>query len=518
MRAEFVPEQRTEREESQVGCDGFARDRDRVLSYPTRAAAARRRRTEVVTRHCRPPDRGGRFFVAVSGKRQENERMMKNMSGVLESRIYNPAAECMSRDELHALQSKRLAETIRLEYDHVPAYRERMDKAGVKPEDIRTVEDIKYLPFTEKTDLRDYFPFGLLAAPRSEIIRIQGSSGTTGKPIVSGYTKNDVEVWTEMVARAMSAAGVNENSVVQVAYGYGLFTGGLGAHQGATRVGAMVVPMSSGNTQRQIMMLRELGVTHLCCTPSYATYLAETAIEMGIDPEKDLKLQGGLFGAEPWTEGMRQRLEGLLHFNALDIYGLTEIAGPGVSFECMEKHGMHINEDHVIAEILDPETHEPLPYGTPGELVFTTITKTGMPMIRYRTHDICTLDDTPCACGRTFARMGRITGRTDDMLIIRGVNVFPSQIETVLVDASGVVPHYMLIVDRVNSTDTLEVQVEMTEEMFSDTVSHIESVRKHIVDQIKSVVGVSANVRLVAPKSIPRSEGKAKRVIDNRKL
>ncbi|MDD6883120.1 MAG: phenylacetate--CoA ligase [Eubacteriales bacterium] len=440
------------------------------------------------------------------------------MSNRSSARIYNPNMECMSRDEIHALQGERLAKTVRLEYENVPMYRKRMQEAGVKPEDIRTLEDLQYLPFTEKTDLRDEFPFGLLAAPRSEIVRIQGSSGTTGKPIVSGYTENDVEVWTEMVARAMAAAGVDENSIVQVAYGYGLFTGGLGAHQGASRVGAMVVPMSSGNTQRQIMMMKELGVTHLCCTPSYCTYLGETVREMGIDPERDLKLQGGCFGAEPWTEGMRQHMEELLHIDALNIYGLTEIAGPGVSFECLEKQGMHVNEDHVIAEIIDPATGKQLPCGQAGELVFTTITKTGMPMIRYRTHDICVLDDRPCACGRTTLRMGRITGRTDDMLVIRGVNVFPSQIETVLVGVNGVAPHYMLVVDRVNSTDTLEVQVEMTEDMFSDTVGHIETLRKTIVDQIKSVVGISANVRLVAPKSIPRSEGKAKRVIDNRKL
>ncbi|MBQ3269976.1 MAG: phenylacetate--CoA ligase [Clostridia bacterium] len=435
-----------------------------------------------------------------------------------EHRIYNPAMECISRDELHALQGERLVRTVKLEYENVPVYRARMDAAGVKPEDIRGLDDLKYLPFMEKTDLRDYYPFGLLASPQSEIVRIHGSSGTTGKPIVSGYTQNDVDVWSEMMARTLTAAGATRDDIVQVTYGLGLFTGGFGAYQGADKIGAMVIPMSSGNTQRQITMMKDLGATILCCTPSYATYLGETVWEMGLDPEKDLKLKAGCFGAEPWTEEMRERIEKLLCIDACDIYGLTEIAGPGVAFECLEKHGMHINEDHVIAEVINPATGEQLPYGMPGELVFTTITKTGMPMLRYRTHDICTLTDDKCACGRTLARMGRITGRTDDMLVIRGVNVFPSQIESVLVGADGVAPHYMLIVDRVNSSDTLEVQVELTEDMFGDTVSHIENVRKYITDQIKSVVGIASKVKLVAPKSIPRSEGKAKRVIDNRKL
>ena len=436
----------------------------------------------------------------------------------IQDRIFNPQMECMSRDERAQLQGQRLRKTVEHVYKNVPMYRKRMDEQGVKPEDIRTVEDLQLLPFTEKTDLRDEFPFGLLAVPKDQIVRIQGSSGTTGKPIVSGYTENDVEVWTEMVARALSAAGGTKDDIVQVCYGYGLFTGGLGAHQGATRIGAMTVPMSSGNTQRQIMMMRELGSTILCCTPSYATYLGETIREMGLEPGKDIKLKSGVFGAEPWSEEMRQRIEALLGIDAMDIYGLTEIAGPGVSFECIEKHGMHVNEDHVIAEIIDPATGKQLPYGTPGELVFTTITKDGQPMIRYRTHDICTLDDTPCSCGRTMVRMGRITGRTDDMLVIRGVNVLPSQIESVLVGVSGVAPHYVLVVDRVNSSDTLEVKVELTEEMFSDTVSHIEDIRRTITEQIKSVVGIMVKVSLVPPKSIPRSEGKAKRIIDNRKI
>ena len=438
------------------------------------------------------------------------------MSEKRNHKIYNPKMECMSRDERAALQSERLRALVRHEYDHVEVYRKRMDDKGVRPEDIRTIEDIRLLPFMEKTDLRDQWPFGLFAVPKRDIVRIQGSSGTTGHPIVSGYTQHDLDVWSEMMARTLTGAGAGPDDVVQVAYGLGLFTGGFGGVQGGQQLGAMVIPMSSGNTQRQIMMMRELGTTVLCCTPSYATYLGETIREMGLDPKKDLKLRAGCFGAEPWTEAMRRHIEELLCIDACDIYGLTEICGPGAAFECLEKHGMHINEDHIYPEIVDPVTGEPLPCGQTGELVFTTLTKEGTPMLRYRTHDLCRLDDSPCACGRTTIRMGRITGRTDDMLVIRGVNVFPSQIESVLVNVEGVAPHYMLIVDRVNSSDTLEVQVEMTDEMFSDTVSHIEQVRKTITDRIKSVVGIATNVKLVAPKSIPRSEGKAKRVIDNR--
>lgn len=432
--------------------------------------------------------------------------------------IFNPEMECMSRDERIVLQNERLREVVRHEYEHVKLYRDRMDEKGVKPEDIRTIEDMKYLPFTEKTDLRDEFPYGLLAVPKSEIVRIHGSSGTTGKPIVSGYTRGDVEIWAEMMARTLTAAGANRDDIVQVGYGFGLFTGGFGAYQGADKIGAMVIPMSSGNTQRQIMMMQEMGSTILCCTPSYAVFLGESIREAGIDPKKDLKLKAGCFGAEPWSEAMRQKIEELLCIDACDIYGLTEICGPGVAFECLAKDGMHINEDHVIAEIINPATGEPLPYGQEGELVFTTITKRGMPMLRYRTHDLCTLTDAPCECGRTLVRMGRITGRTDDMIIIRGVNVFPSQIESVLVGMHGVAPHYMLYADRVNSADTLEIQVEMTEDMFSDTVSEIEKLRKTIVEKVKSTVGIATKVTLVAPKSIPRFEGKAKHVVDRRKL
>lgn len=429
--------------------------------------------------------------------------------------IYNDAMECMDFDERKKLQGERLRATVELEYNNVPAYRKRMDEAGVKPEDINGIEDIVKLPFMQKTDLRDNFPYGLFAADLKDIVRIQGSSGTTGKPIVSGYTENDIKVWTEMVARALTAAGGTKDDIIQIAYGYGLFTGGLGAHQGATEIGATVIPMSSGNTQRQIIMMKELGATMLCCTPSYATYLAETIHEMGIKPE-ELKLKSGCFGAEPWTEEMRQHLEELLDFDALDIYGLTEIGGPGVAFECMEKHGMHINEDHVLAEIIDPITEEPLPDDTPGELVFTTLTKTGVPMIRYRTHDICTLHHGTCACGRTTVKMSRITGRTDDMLVIRGVNVFPSQIEAVLMGVEEASAHYMLVVDRVNSQDKLTVQVELKDDVDINDADKLEKLAAYIKTQIKQTLLISAKVELLPPKSIARSEGKAKRITDNR--
>ena len=429
--------------------------------------------------------------------------------------IYNDAMECMDFDERKKLQGERLRATVELEYNNVPAYRKRMDEAGVKPEDINGIEDIVKLPFTQKTDLRDNCPYGLFAADLKDIVRIQGSSGTTGKPIVSGYTENDIKVWTEMVARALTAAGGTKDDIIQVAYGYGLFTGGLGAHQGATEIGATVIPMSSGNTQRQIIMMKELGTTMLCCTPSYATYLAETIHEMGIKPE-ELKLKSGCFGAEPWTEEMRQHLEDLLDIDALDIYGLTEIGGPGVAFECMEKHGMHINEDHVLAEIIDPVTEEPLPDDTPGELVFTTLTKTGAPMIRYRTHDICTLHHGTCACGRTTVKMSRITGRTDDMLVVRGVNVFPSQIEAVLMGVKEASAHYMLVVDRVNSQDKLTVQVELKDDVDINDADKLEKLVAYIKTQIKQTLLISAKVELLPPKSIARSEGKAKRITDNR--
>ena len=432
--------------------------------------------------------------------------------------IYNKEMECMDPEERRKLQGERLRKTVELEYANVPAYRARMDEAGVKPEDINSIDDIVKLPFMQKTDLRDNFPFGLFAADRKDIIRIQGSSGTTGKPVVAGYTQNDIDVWTEMVARAIKCAGGGEDDVIQIAYGYGLFTGGLGAHQGATKVGAMVVPMSSGNTQRQIMMMKELGATMLCCTPSYATYLAETIREMGIDPS-ELKIKSGYFGAEPWTEEMRQHLEELLDFDAFDIYGLTEIGGPGVAFECFEKNGMHINEDHVLAEIIDPVTEEPLPDGVPGELVFTTLTKTGTPMIRYRTHDICTLTHGTCACGRTLPRISKFKGRTDDMKVIRGVNVFPTQVETALLSMGGdVAPHYLMIVDRENNMDTLTVMVEVDERFFSDEIRALDGLKNKIGAVLKQALGVAVKVKLVEPKTIERSEGKAKRVIDKRNL
>ena len=431
------------------------------------------------------------------------------------SLIWNKEAECMDREKLRILQGRRLKETVKLEYDAVPLYRQRMDAAGIKPEDINGVDDLKYLPFMEKTDLRDTFPYGLFAVPKKEIVRIHGSSGTTGKPIVAGYTQGDIDAWTEMMSRALTAAGATDESVIQICYGYGLFTGGLGAHQGAGNIGAITVPMSSGNTQRQIMMMRELGTTHLCCTPSYALYLGETIKEMGIDP-KSLSLKAGCFGAEPWTEEMRGQIERLLGLDALDIYGLTEISGPGVAFECINKNGMHVNEDMVIPEIIDPKTEQPLPYGEKGELVFTTIAKRGMPMLRYRTHDICRLHDEKCACGRTFVRMERLMGRTDDMLVIRGVNVFPSQIESVLVGVQGVAPHYMLIVDRKNSTDTLEIQVEVNDGMFNDSLGELEQTKKLIGERIKSVVGIKAQITLVGPHTIPRSEGKTRHITDKR--
>ncbi|MEF9894492.1 MAG: phenylacetate--CoA ligase [Clostridia bacterium] len=434
-----------------------------------------------------------------------------------EYKIWNPEMECMDREQMRALQGKRLANTVKRVYENVPMYQKRMDEKGIKPEDIRTVDDLRYLPFTDKPDLRDQFPYGLFAAPKREIVRIHGSSGTTGMPIVVGYTQNDLDVWTEMAARGVTMAGGGPDDIVQVCYGYGLFTGGLGLHQGASRVGAMVIPMSSGNTQRQIGMLQAMGTTMMCCTPSYALLIGETIRDMGIDPAK-LQLKAGIFGAEPWSERIRARIEELLDIDALDIYGLTEMAGPGVACECLHKVGMHVCEDHVIPEIVDPETLEPLPYGERGELVFSTITKEGTPLLRYRTHDLCRLNAEKCACGRTNVRMDRIMGRTDDMLIIRGVNVFPSQIETVLLGVPGVTPHFMLVVDRKGATDTMEIQVEVTDDSFADTVGELERFTHQIHERIKSALGLSATVKLVPPKSIERFEGKARRVRDLRNL
>ena len=425
--------------------------------------------------------------------------------------------ECMSREALKALQSERLVWQVKRMYERVELFRNRMDEKGLKPEDIKGVEDLHKLPFSYKQDLRDYYPFGLFAEPLKNIVRTHASSGTTGKQIVVGYTQNDLDAWADCMARQLVAAGADENDLVQVSYGYGLFTGGLGAHDGAQRIGATVIPTSSGNTARQVQTMVDFGSTVLCCTPSYAMYLGEAIKEAGVRDK--LKLKAGIFGAEPWTEDMRAAIEAALGIKAYDVYGLSEIMGPGVSYECEYQNGMHINEDMFIAEIIDPDTGEVLPEGSQGELVFTTLTKEGFPVIRYRTRDICSLNYEPCKCGRTFIRMNKPTGRSDDMLIIRGVNVFPSQIEEVLLRVNGdITPNYQIIVGRENNTDTLEVNVEMSEALFADDIKSIQKVEKKITDDIRSVLGIGAKVRLVNPKTIARSEGKAKRVIDNRKL
>ncbi len=431
--------------------------------------------------------------------------------------IYQKELECMSREDIRALQSERLIWQVKRMYERVELFRQRMDEKGLKPEDIKGVEDLHKLPFSYKQDLRDYYPYGLFAEPLENIVRLHASSGTTGKQIVVGYTKNDLDKWADCVARMMVGIGQTDESFIQVSYGYGLFTGGLGAHDGATRVGATVVPTSAGNTSRQIQTMIDFGSTCLCCTPSYAMYLGEYIAETG--NKDNIKLKAGIFGAEPWTEDMRQAIEEKLNCKAYDIYGLSEILGPGVACECEEQSGMHVWEDNFIPEIIDPDTEEVLPAGESGELVFTTITKEGFPLIRYRTKDICSLNYEKCKCGRTHVRMRKPTGRSDDMLIIRGVNVFPSQIEEVLLKVGeGITPNYQIVVDRVNNTDTLDVYVEMTEELFSDEIKGIEKIEKRITEEIRSMLGIGAKVHLVNPKSIARSEGKAKRVIDNRKL
>lgn len=435
----------------------------------------------------------------------------------MEHMYWNRPVETMPQDELRQLQTERLKTTVSRVYQNVPFYRDAMQKKGVSPADIKTLDDIRHLPFTDKPDLRDHYPDELFAASKDDIVRVHASSGTTGKPIVAGYTSRDIDVWSEVCARSLTCANTCKNSVVQVSYGYGLFTGGLGAHYGAERIGATVIPMSGGNTQRQIMLMQDLGSTALACTPSYALLIGETLAEMGVDPAS-LKLRYGIFGAEPWTEGMRERIEKLLNIKALDIYGLTEVIGPGVAMECLCKNGLHVWEDHFIPEIVDPKTGEPLPDGQHGELCFTTITKEGMPLLRYRTHDITYIMPETCACGRTHRRISKLTGRTDDMLIIRGVNVFPSQIEEVLVSAEGALPHYLLVVDRVKNLDTLEVWVEVSETYFSDEVRKLEALEKSLTQRIASVLNVSAKIKLVSPHSIERSEGKAKRVLDKRKL
>jgi len=425
--------------------------------------------------------------------------------------------ECMDRNNLQEIQLKRLVETVKRVYTSVPYYRKKMQERGIIPEAIKSLDDLRKLPFTTKQDLRDNYPYGLFAVPLSEIVRIHASSGTTGKPTVVGYTKHDIGIWSEVMARTLVAAGADKHSFVQIAYGYGLFTGGLGVHYGAERIGASVIPISSGNTRRQIQIMVDFGTTVLACTPSYALYLAETMEEMGID-KSQLKLKSGVFGAEPWSENMRKEIETKLNIKAYDIYGLSEIIGPGVSFECEYQCGMHINEDHFLPEIINPETGEVLGEGEYGELVFTTITKEGLPLIRYRTRDITALHYDRCRCGRTLVRMEKVIGRTDDMIIIRGVNVFPSQIESVLLEMGEVEPHYQLIVDRVNNLDVLEVLVEVSERMFSDEVKKLEQLEKKITKAIEETLGISVKVRLVEPKTIERSEGKAKRVIDKRKI
>ena len=431
--------------------------------------------------------------------------------------IRNPEIECMPREELKKLQSERLVAQVARMYEKVECFRTRMDAKGLKPSDIHGVEDLHLIPFSYKSDLRDYYPYGLFAEPLSNIVRVHASSGTTGKRIVVGYTKNDLDMWAECVARMMNGLGMDNESIVQIAYGYGLFTGGLGAHGGAEKIGATVIPISSGNTALQIQTMIDFGATVLCCTPSYAMYLGEEIQKMGVKDQ--LKLKVGIFGAEPWSEDMRLKIEEALGLKAYDIYGLSEILGPGVSGECEYQCGMHVWEDNFIPEIIDPDTGKVLPMGATGELVFSTITKEGFPILRYRTRDICSLTDEQCKCGRTHLRMRKPTGRSDDMLIIRGVNVFPSQIEEVLLKVSGdqITPNYQIVLDRVNNTDTFDVNVEMSESFFSDDVKSIEKLERTITEQLRSMLGISAKVHLVNPKSIVRSEGKAKRVIDNRK-
>lgn len=426
--------------------------------------------------------------------------------------------ESMPRPALETLQLNRLQATVERVHANVPFYRDSLGKAGIKPGDIKSLEDLQRIPFTTKQDMRDSYPYGLFAAPMEEIVRIHASSGTTGKPTVVGYTRKDINTWTELMARSFVAAGVHKGDIIHNAYGYGLFTGGLGAHYGAERLGASVIPISGGNTKRQIMIMKDFGSTVLTCTPSYSLFMSEAAREEGVD-FRDLKLRVGIFGAEPWSETMRGEIEAKLNLAALDIYGLSEIMGPGVAIECIEaKHGLHIWEDHFIAEIIDPDTGKVLSDGEKGELVITTITKEGIPLLRYRTRDITSITREPCKCGRTHARIARMSGRSDDMLIIRGVNVFPSQIESILMRIEGVEPHYLLIVDRDGNLDTLEIQVEVDERIFSDEVKVLQSLSRRIEKEIKDLLGVTCTVRLVEPKTIARSEGKAKRVIDNRQV
>ncbi len=431
--------------------------------------------------------------------------------------IWNEKIECAPREEMAALQSERLIQTVRRIYHNIPSYRAKMQEKGLVPADIRSVEDLSKLPFTNKTDLRDNYPFDMFTVPMSEIVRVHASSGTTGKSTVVGYTRNDLQMWSEVVTRALCMAGVHKNDIVQVAYGYGLFTGGLGLHYGTENLGATVIPISGGNTKKQIQLMQDFGTSVIACTPSYALYLSEIMREMQVEPES-LNLRVGIFGAEPWSENMRREIEAKLKLKALDIYGLSEIVGPGVSCECSHQKGLHINEDHFVPEIIDPDTLEPLPAGELGELVFSTITKEGIPVLRYRTHDLTRLNYEKCTCGRTLVRMDKCTGRTDDMLIIRGVNVFPSQIENVLLEMSETEPHYLLIVERDGSLDVLKLLVEVQEQFFSDEIRELERLRRKITANIQSTLGVSVEVKLVEPKTIERTAGKARRVIDNRKI
>ncbi len=431
--------------------------------------------------------------------------------------IWNPHFESMDRDGIKHIQNERLRETVERVYFSVPYYRNKMQEAGLGPENIHSIEDLPRLPFTTKQDLRDNYPFGLFAVPMSEIVRIHASSGTTGKPTVVGYTRNDIATWSEVMARTLTSSGANKNDFIQIAYGYGLFTGGLGLHYGGEKIGASVIPISGGNTIRQIQLMHDFGSTVLACTPSYALFLAEAIQESGIKRE-DLKLRVGVFGAEPWTENMRREIEGKLKIKAIDIYGLSEVIGPGVASECMVQEGLHINEDHFFPEIIDPDTLQVLPEGSMGELVFTTLTKEGLPLIRYRTRDLTRLTHEKCKCGRTMVRMEKCLGRSDDMLIIRGVNLFPSQVESVLLEMSEIKPHYLLIVDRINNLDTIELKVEVDEAFFQDKISQLEALRQKIQINLENALGLSIKVTLVEPKIIERSEGKARRVIDNRKF
>jgi phenylacetate-CoA ligase len=431
--------------------------------------------------------------------------------------IWNRHFECMDRDGIRRVQSERLRETVERVYFNVPYFRNKMQEAGLGPESIQTIDDIVKLPFTSKQDLRDNYPFGLFAVPMSEIVRVHASSGTTGKPTVVGYTRNDISTWSEVMARTLTSAGANRNDFIQVAYGYGLFTGGLGLHYGGEKIGASVIPISGGNTIRQIQLMHDFGSTVLACTPSYALFLAEAIQESGIKRE-ELKLKVGVFGAEPWTENMRREIEDKLRIKAIDIYGLSEVIGPGVASECLIQDGLHINEDHFYPEIIDPDTLRVLPEGNTGELVFTTITKEGLPLIRYRTRDLTRLAYEKCKCGRTMVRMEKCLGRSDDMLIIRGVNLFPSQVESVLLEMSEIKPHYLLIVDRVNNLDTLELKVEVDEEFFQDKISQLETLRQKLQNNLENSLGLGIKVTLVEPKMIERSEGKSKRVIDKRKF